>query len=228
MEITWYGGGCVRLRGKEGTIAADAYRSVVGSTGRGLTADIVTYSHPDPRPEPPARGRRSAGATIDGLAVPTSLEGAFVLESPGEYEVHDVLVTGVRSFRDEVHGAERGRNVCFVFELEGLHAIHLGDIGHALSEQALGEIGTVEVACVPIGGSLAPARAAELVAQLDANLVVPLPVGADEAADEAAMARFLHEMGVQERPAPQGKLSVTVSSVPNETTLILLEPRGRT
>lgn len=228
MEITWYGGGCVRLRGKEGTIAADAFRSVVGPTGRGLTADIVTYSHPDPRPELAARSRRSATATIDGVALPTSLEGAFVLESPGEYEVHDVLVTGVRSFRDEVHGAERGRNVCFVFELDGLHAIHLGDIGHTLSEQALGEIGTVEVACVPIGGSLAPARAAELVAQLDANLVVPLPVGADEAADEAAMARFLHEMGVQERPAPQGKLSVTVSSVPNETTLILLEPRGRT
>ena len=50
VEISWYGGGCVRLRGKEGTIAADAYRSVVGPTGRGLTADIVTFSHADPHP----------------------------------------------------------------------------------------------------------------------------------------------------------------------------------
>jgi len=47
MEITWFGATCVRLKGREGVVAADAYRSVVGPTGRGLTADICTYSHAD-------------------------------------------------------------------------------------------------------------------------------------------------------------------------------------
>ena len=50
MEITWFGETCVRLRGREGVVAADAYRTVVGPTGRGLTADIATYSHADPDP----------------------------------------------------------------------------------------------------------------------------------------------------------------------------------
>ena len=153
MEITWLGDTCVRLKGREGVIAADAYRGVAGPTGRGLTADICTYSHTDPY-EPPRPGTKAARTALpasNGLGVirPTSLENAFILDAPGEYEVHEVLVTGVRTFRDEARGAERGLNTAFVFELDGLHAVHLGDVGHVLSEEMLGEIGNVQVACVP-------------------------------------------------------------------------------
>lgn len=223
MEITWYGGGCIRLRGREGTVVADAFRSIVGPTGRGLTGDIATYSHADPHPLP-AKGRIAEGET--GVVRPTSLEEAFLLDGPGEYEVHDVLITGVRTFRDEHKGAERGTNVAFVYELDGLHAAHLGDVGHLLSEEMLGELGTAEIVCVPIGGSLTPARAAEVVAQLDASLVVPLPVEGDENGSSPDMNRFLHEMGVQ-HPAPQPKLVATISSLPQETTLVLLESRAK-
>lgn len=226
MEITWYGGGCIRLRGKEGVVAADAYRSIVGPTGRGLTADIVTYSHADPRPLP-AKGKAKAAAT-DGVVRPTSLEASFQLDRPGEYEVHQVLVNGVRTYRDEQKGALNGDNVTFVYELDGLHTVHLGDIGHALTEGMIGEIGPVEVVVVPVGGHLAASRAAELVAQLDANLVVPIPVCEDEATCEAEMAKFVHEMGVPQAPEPQPKLTVTISSVPQELTLILLESKSKT
>ena len=110
VEITWYGGTCIRLRGKEGVIAADAYPSIVGPTGRGLTADIVTYSHPDPNPLP-VRGKAKKAPT-DDVVRPTSLEPAFQLDRPGEYEVHDVLVNGIRTYRDDEKGADRGANVC--------------------------------------------------------------------------------------------------------------------
>ncbi|HET7676277.1 MAG TPA: MBL fold metallo-hydrolase [Candidatus Limnocylindrales bacterium] len=232
MEITWYGGGCVRLRGREGTIAADAYRSIVGPTGRGLTADIVTYSHADPEPLP-VRGRAKGGAkrsAADGngraALPPTSLESAFLLDGPGEYEVHDVLITGVRTFRDEQQGRERGDNVAFVFELDGLHVAHLGDLGHPLTEEMLGELGSVDVLCLPIAGNLNAARLAQVAARVDANLIVPLAVSDDEAHVRAEMGRFLHEMGVQD-PAAQPKLTVTPSSVPQETTLVLLESRAK-
>jgi hypothetical protein len=234
MEITWYGAGCVRMRGREGTVAADAYRSVVGPTGRGLTADIATYSHTDPSPAPTGkRARATASASRNGARPPIpadvirpgSLETAFPLERPGEFEVHGVLVTGVRTFRDDAHGDERGANVAFVFELDGLHTVHLGDIGHLLTEDQLREIGTVNVICVPVGGALSAARAAELVAQLDADLVVPLVVGADEAAGTAELGRFLHEMGASDT-VPQPKLSVTVSSIPAESTVVVLDSRA--
>jgi hypothetical protein len=231
MEITSYGDTCLRLRGREGIVVTDAFPRIVGPTGRGLTADIATYSHRDGQPTlgldgPAAVSRidRGTPARTD-LKVPTSLEPAFLLDSPGEYDVHEILVTGVRTFRDEHQGAERGYNTCFVYELDNVHVIHLGDVGHLLTEEELGEIGTVEVVCVPVGGSLPAAKAAELVAQLDANLVVPMPLDGD-GGGKAELDRFLHEMSVQNvEPVP--KLTVTTSSLPAETTVVLLEPRGK-
>jgi hypothetical protein len=210
---------------------------VVGPTGRGLTADVVAFTHPDPHPPArPAERRASGGGrsprdhapTVagDDFPVPTSLEPSFRLTGPGEYEVHDVLVTGIRTARDDDRGEVRGLNTSYVFQLDGLHVMHLGDLGHLLSEEQLREIATVDVVCVPVGGSLTAARSAEVVAQLDANLVVPLLVGESDEASEAAMARFLHEMGVTSL-TPQAKLTVTASSIPQELTVVLLEPRNR-
>jgi L-ascorbate metabolism protein UlaG (beta-lactamase superfamily) len=223
MELTWYGRTCIRLRGKDAIVVADPYPAVVGPTGRGITGEIVTFSHPDDKPLPKAKGRLSR----DGrTAMPTSLEDAFVLDSPGEYEVRDVLITGVRTYRDDSRGGERGRQTAFVVELDGVHTIHLGDIGHLLTEEKLGDIGPVDVACVPVGGALSAPRAAELIAQLDPRIVVPMPVCEEEAECADALARFFHEVGAA-AGAPMAKLSVTATSLPTETTSILLESRGR-
>lgn len=222
MEITWYGQTCVRLRGRDAVVVADAYPSVVGPTGRGITADIVTYSHPDDAPIPRAKGRR----TRDGkTVVPSSLDEAFALDGPGEYEVKQVLLTGVRTFRDGEKGAVKGAGTAFVVELDGLHTIHLGDIGSLLTEQELGDIGSVDIACVPVGGALNATKTAELIAQLDPKLVVAMPVCPEEGDCREAVAKFFHEMG--DEPSPQAKLSVTISTLPDETTAVLLESRGK-
>jgi hypothetical protein len=54
MEITWFGGSCVRLKGREGVVVADPFRAIVGPTGRGLTGDIVSCGYPE---EPADTGR---------------------------------------------------------------------------------------------------------------------------------------------------------------------------
>ena len=164
MELTWYGRTCIRIRGKDAVVVVDPYQSVVGPTGRGISGDVVTFSHPDDSPLPRAKGKHSR----DGRTVlPSSLENAFVLDGPGEYEVKEVLVTGVRTYRDDARGAESGKQVAFVIEVEGVHIIHLGEIGHLLSEEKLADIGSVDIVCVPLGGSLSPSQAAAVVAQLD-------------------------------------------------------------
>lgn len=225
MELTWYGRTCIRLRGRDAVVVADPYPAVVGPTGRGITGEVVTYSHPDDAP--PSRTRAKGRLSRDGQTVlPTSLEAAFVLDGPGEYEVRDVLVTGVRTYRDETKGTVRGRQTAFAVELDGVHTIHLGDIGHLLTEEKLGDIGPVDVACIPIGGALSATRAAELITQLDPRIVVPMPVCEDEAGCEDALATFFHEMGGVAGPAVS-KLAVTPSSLPSEMTTVLLEARGR-
>ncbi len=222
MELTWYGRTCIRLRGRDAVVVNDPYPSIVGPTGRGITGDVVTFSHPDDNHPPKKATKLSRDG---GTAMPTSLEPAFVLDGPGEYEVHDVLLTGVRTYRDNAKGADRGRQTAFVTELDGVHTIHLGDIGHELTEEKLADIGRVEVVCVPIGGALTAATAASLVAQLDPKIVIPMPVCEDEAACDEAVKQFLHEMGAE--PMIQPKLSIMPSSLPAETTTVLLESRGK-
>jgi L-ascorbate metabolism protein UlaG (beta-lactamase superfamily) len=224
MEITWYGQTCIRLRGRDAVVVADPYPAIVGPTGRGITGDIVTYSHPDdqPLPKPKAKATRSRDG---GTVVPSSLDDAFVLDGPGEYEVKEVLLTGVRTYRDDASGAQRGKQTSFVVELDGMHTIHLGDIGHLLTEEEIADVGPVDIACVPIGGSLTATKAAELIAQIDPRIVVPMPVCANESDCDEALARFFHEMGGA--PAAQPKLAVTISGLPDETLTVRLESRGK-
>jgi hypothetical protein len=191
------------MRGKDAVVVADAYQSIVGPTGRGITGDIVTYSHPDDSPLPKGKGKCSRdGSTV----IPGSLEDAFCLDGPGEYEVKDALMAAV--------------------ELDGVHVVHLGEIGHLLTEDKLTDIGRVDVACVPIGGALSANKAAELVAQLDAKVIVPMTICEDDESIEA-LAKFLHEMGMSAPPVPQSKLSLMPSSLPSEVTTVILESRGK-
>ena len=67
-------------------------------------------------------------------------------------------------------------------------------------------------------------RAAELIAQLGPRVVVAMPVCPPGPDCDEALAKFFAEMGGV--PAPQPKLSVSVSTLPEETTAVLLESRG--
>jgi L-ascorbate metabolism protein UlaG (beta-lactamase superfamily) len=222
MELSWYGRTCIRLRGRDAVVVNDPYQSVVGPTGRGITGEIVTYSHPDDRPLPKAKGKRSRdGQTL----LPSSLDDAFVLDGPGEYEVKDVLLTGVRTYRDDAKGTEKGKQTAFLVELDGMHTIHLGEIGHLLTEEKLADIGPVDIACVPVGGPLTATRTAELIAQLDPRIVVAMPLDEDAPEMKETLAKFFHEMGGD--PTPQPRLSVSISTLPAETTAVVLESRGK-
>jgi L-ascorbate metabolism protein UlaG (beta-lactamase superfamily) len=174
-----------------------------------------------------SKAKAEVTSRLLGVPLPTSLQMAFVLDSPGEYEVHDVMVTGVRTFRDNEQGAARGMSTAFVYELDGVYAAHLGDVGHLLDQDTIGEMGHVDVVCLGIGPQLSAAHAAEIVGQLDARLVVPMPLTEAAAAPDGDLGKFLKEMSVTDLPAVPS-LKVTISSVPNETAVVLLEQRGRT
>ena len=152
MELTYYGRSCVRIRGREATIAYDPYTSIVGPTGRGMTADIVTLSHPDDAPLSRVKGRL---APRDGRTpIATSLDAAIVLEGPGEYEVKSVLITGVRSYRDAHRGPAARHNTIFCAEIDGVHVVHLGDYAEGLGNEQLKELPGSDVVLVPVGGGL--------------------------------------------------------------------------
>ena len=67
-----------------------------------------------------------------------------------------------------------------------------------------------------IGGSF-------ILPKLDPKIVIPMPVGDVD----GALSTFLHEMGVTTPPEPVSKLAVTISTLPQEVTTILLESRSK-
>lgn len=215
MDVTWHGMSCFRLRGKNATVVTDPFPASIGVKPPRLEADLVTVSHGHPN-----HSNLEAVASKD----------AFVVDGPGEYEVKGVTVFGIRSFHDAVEGAEQGSNTIYLYEIDEVRVCHLGDLGHALDDEAVEAIGTpVDILLVPVGGghALAAARAAEVVRTIEPRWVVPMHYRLPGFRVELdGVDTFLKEMGVTE-VAPQGKLVVQYSgSGEGETKVFLMEPRA--
>jgi L-ascorbate metabolism protein UlaG (beta-lactamase superfamily) len=152
----------------------------------------------------------------------------MTLTRPGEYEFADLLVTGVRTWHDEAEGKERGENVIFTVEVDGVHVCHLGDLGHLLTDEQMHEIGPIDVLLVPAGGNttLSPADAVKVVAQLEPKVVIPMHFAVDGGSkDLLGPETFFHELASE--PIRLPKASLTPSTLPEESQVVLLEARGR-
>ena len=213
MEITWYGRACFRLKGREASVITDPCPPSTGFVAGKHEVDLLTISH-----------------SHADHAYTRSISAGLTLTRPGEYEHRNLLVTGVRTFHDGERGTQRGENVVFAIEIDGVHICHLGDLGHLLTEEELAELGPIDVLLVPAGGTftISPAEAAEVVAQVSPKIVIPMHFATDGAStDLLGPERFLHELAVNE-PIRQPKAVVNVSTLPEETQVVLLEARGRT
>ncbi|MBW2091650.1 MAG: MBL fold metallo-hydrolase, partial [Deltaproteobacteria bacterium] len=67
-------------------------------------------------------------------------------------KVKDIKIYTVPTYHDTSQGAERGLNAVFVLEFDGLRLVHLGDLGHTLSEKQIKRIGKVDILMIPVGG----------------------------------------------------------------------------
>lgn len=213
MDMTWLGHACFRMRGREGIVLTDPPDPKSGHAIPRTEAGLVTMSH-----------EHAGHASLRSVA-----GEPVVLRGPGEYEVHDMLVTGIGSFHDDEKGAERGRNTVFAIRLDDLVICHLGDLGHALSAVDLEKLGDIDIALVPISGpdvNLSAARAAEVVHQLEPNVVVPMSFDPDDKKKDTPYARLLHELGVKELEFVS-KLSVTRSTLPENLQVVALDSRAR-
>ena len=212
MEIVWLGHSCFRIRGREATIVTDPCPPASGYSIGKPTADIVTVSHP--------HDNHSYVKAVAGTP--------RVVDGPGEYEMHGAFITGISTFHDAEKGAQRGRNLCFILEMEDIKVCHLGDLGHTPTAEQAEEITVADVLLVPIGGvsTIDGARAAEIVSLLEARLVIPMHYKTEALKEQLEPPdRFLKEMGVT-TVEPLQKLSITRSSIPSDTQVMLLDYRG--
>src|SRR5437868_1363898 len=213
MDMTWLGHACFRMRGREGVVRAEPPDPPSGHAITKTDAAIITISHEHPG--------HSSLKSVGGEPV--------VLRGPGEYEVQEVLVTGIASFHDDEKGTARGRNTVFAIRLDDLVVCHLGDLGHELPAADLERLGDVDIVLVPISGAdvnLTAAKAAEVIHQLEPKVVVPMSYDPDDKKKDRPYDRLLHELGVKEL-TPVPKLSVTRGSLPENVQVVALDSRAR-
>jgi len=211
-EIKWLGHNCFRIRAKEATVLTDPVDRVTGYVMPKQTADIVSISH-EHKGHANLKGVKPDFQTVDG---------------PGEYEMHGVFITGIRTYHDAVKGAERGYNTCYLFELEGMSFCHLGDLGHLLSSEVAEQIGAPDVLMVPAGGKdvITPEQAAEVVGQLEPKIVIPMQYATDQGDKNlGTLEAFCKAMGVQ-APEPVDKLTVRPLDLGETTQVVALLPES--
>ena len=207
MELTWYGMSCFRMveRGLA-TVVTDPFDASVGLTPPKLRADVITVSHDAP-------GHNNLSAVKGERRV---IQGA------GEYEIGGVFITGIAM---DVPQAGNGRpNTLYVFDFEGLTVAHLGDLAFVPSQPQIEDLGTVDVALVPVGGgsALTPSQAAEVISLIEPKIVVPMHYQTGkETLKLGAASRFLSEMGIGQLE-PIDALKVSKAGLSDETQVVLL------
>jgi len=212
MEITWYGQTCFRLSERGlASVVTDPYPPDVGLTFPRPRANVVTFSHDDPQ------CRYTKG-----------VRGPFkLLDGPGEYEIGDVFITGIVTFADGKRGASRGLNTIFTFDFGRLTVCHLGRLGHVPTQSQVENLGTVNILLVPVGdgGSLSPTQASEVISLFEPGIVIPMHYKVQGLKVKlGALSRFLKEMGL-EKVDTQETLKVNLSSLAEETQVVVLEPK---
>jgi L-ascorbate metabolism protein UlaG (beta-lactamase superfamily) len=217
MDITYLGHSSYRIKTRTATIITDPFDSkMVGFNYPSVDAEIVTVSH----------DHKDHNNTIKVNGVRKTIQG------PGEYEVGGVSIIGYPSFHDGKKGEERGKNTIFVFEAEGLKIAHLGDLGHMLSDDLVGEMGSIDILMIPVGGTytIGPKEAVEVSSKIDPYFILPMHYkapGINESEFENLEPKetFLKEIGMTVEVLP--KLSLKKEDIIENqgTKVVVLEKK---
>lgn len=216
MEFSWFGHSCFQLRGKNVILITDPVTPQQENPEEvskliKINASIITVSHDHP-----------GHNYIQGVGGKPR-----VVHGPGEYEISDVLITGVSSFHDDERGKKLGRNTIYIIHMDDLVICHLGDLGHVLQEQQLEEVADADILLLPIGGgnSINATQAAEIISQVEPRVVIPMHYHPEQSEGRPAqLDKFCREMGV-EAIEPQPKFTITKNSLPATMQVVLLTPR---
>ncbi len=214
MKIEFLGQACFVLTTDAGTrIVTDPY--AVGGAIRyaevGVSADGVTVSH-----------GHSDHANVDGVGGDPT-----VINTTAGGSVGSVKIRGVRTSHDATGGSERGENIVFIIEADGLRVAHLGDLGHALTVEQTREIGPVDVLLVPVGGlfTIDATTAAAVADALGAAVVIPMHYKTDKLGfDIAPVSEFVELQPDRVKELRSSECEVTKGELPEMPEVWLLEP----
>jgi L-ascorbate metabolism protein UlaG (beta-lactamase superfamily) len=213
MEIVFLGHSSFKLKGKTATLVTDPFDpEMVGLKFPKVTADIVTISHD--------HQDHNRADLVKGVKKQVS--------GPGEYEINQVSIIGISSWHDDKKGALRGRNTIYVIEMDNIRLVHLGDLGHSLTERKLEAIGDIDVLMIPVGGeyTIGPTKAVEIVRAIEPKITIPMhyqtpQLNPESFANLSSVEPFLTEIGLPTEES--AKLVIKKEGIEEEQKVVVLQ-----
>lgn len=154
MDIEYFGGNCISIANKKAGVVFDDNLAALGQKPVLKKDDIAVFT-----------------GAHDAPAVETKL----VIDCPGEYEVSEIMITGVqvRSHMDE-EGQRNG--VMYKMIMDDVRYAVLGHVYPDLTDNQLEELGVVDVLFVPVGGNgytLDSVGALKLIKKIEPKMIIP-------------------------------------------------------
>jgi L-ascorbate metabolism protein UlaG (beta-lactamase superfamily) len=206
MELQYYGANCLRLSAKKSQIVVDDNLAKLGLKPVTKPTDISLRTNKE---------------------IPETKQAAFTAEMPGEYEISGVVIRGIAA-RSHMDGEGKQSAVIYTIEADDTKVVVLGHIYPELSEQQLEQIGMVDVAVVPVGGSgytLDGIGALKVIKQIEPKVVIPTHY-ADKAlkyeVPQAELADAVKNLGM-EISETIGKYKIKPADLSDTSKLVVLE-----
>lgn len=170
MQLTWYGHAAFLLEADGARVVLDPYRAPdVGAYAPiDDVADVVAVSHENEKYHSFVAGVRGRDS-----GSPEVMDGLALLDAPQPRTVAGVPFTAVRVWENDA----RDEPIAMVgVTLGGVHFLHMGDCGHALSPEEVAACGPVDVllALAGAGPTIALPDLVDFVAALKPRLVIPM------------------------------------------------------
>jgi L-ascorbate metabolism protein UlaG (beta-lactamase superfamily) len=213
MKIKYLGHASFLITSNGGVrIITDPYKS--GSFDGGIKygpiteeADIVTISH-----------EHDDHNCTDVKGKPVFVRGAV------KKEIKGIKINGINVYHDESGGKERGKNTIFKMIIDGMHVLHFGDLGHALSDAEIKEIGQVDILFIPVGGyfTINASLAESIINKAKPKVVVPMHFKTEKCGFPiASVDDFIKNKDVKKF---DGEFEISKEKLPEKTAIYVLKP----
>jgi L-ascorbate metabolism protein UlaG (beta-lactamase superfamily) len=215
MKIKWYGHAAFKITTDKGVrIIIDPYQS--GAFGGALSygkiteeADIVLTSHDH-----------------DDHNYTKDIKGAYThFNKEGVYNEKEVSIEALPCYHDPSKGQERGNNLIFVIESDGLRMAHMGDLGHTLAQDTVKKMGRIDIVLLPVGGfyTIDSDEAGKVVQVIHPRITIPMHFKTPKCEFPIASVETFTDGKKGVKMANTHEIEIKKDSLPKEPEIIVLQ-----
>jgi L-ascorbate metabolism protein UlaG (beta-lactamase superfamily) len=156
MEVQFYGANCIKIVNRKVSVVIDDNLKALGAKPVATAKDIVL-------------------STTSNIELPK--DAHFGINSPGEYEVSDVSISGIPA-PSHLDDPSEKKNSATMYRIiiDGVRFAVVGHVHPNLTDTQLEALGTIDILCIPVGGNgftLDGVGAQKIIKEIEPRIVIP-------------------------------------------------------